>query len=340
MKRFTVIGENIHATRVLRLNGKRVGDNNEGIQSVKYYSDGETKFMTIPEEMKKTQPYQQGQAKHFMIAVWKGLFGDSRDQEESIDYIKNEIKRQEAAGANFLDLNVDEMSHKLDIQIKSMKWLVSIVEKFSSVPPSIDSSNSEIIQAGLAQYTGKQGRPMINSIALERVETFDLVQEFNASAILTGASEDGMPSNSDERVANINKIVNISKKHGINFSDIHLDPLVFPISVAPEYGVHFFDAVEKIRELFGDEINISGGLSNVSFGLPRRKLVNDVFIYICLQRGLDSGIIDPLQLKIDDILALNENSEDFKIAENMLMGRDDFCMNYIKYCREGQIGKN
>ena len=335
MKRFTVIGENIHATRVLRLNGKRVGDNEEGVESVKYYYDGKTKFMTIPDEMKKTQPYQQGQAKHFMIAVWKGLFGNSRDQEESIDYIKNEIKRQEAAGANFLDLNVDEMSHKLDIQIKSMKWLVSIVEEFSSVPPSIDSSNSEIIQAGLAQYTGKQGRPMINSIALERVETFDLVQEFDASAILTGASEDGMPSNSDERVANINKIVDISKKHDINFSDIHLDPLVFPISVAPEYGVHFFDAVEKIRELFGDEINISGGLSNVSFGLPRRKLVNDVFIYICLQRGLDSGIIDPLQLKIDDILALDENSEDFKIAENMLMGRDDFCMNYIKYCREG-----
>tara|TARA_B100000427_G_scaffold254709_1_gene218293 strand:- start:526 stop:1533 length:1008 start_codon:yes stop_codon:yes gene_type:complete len=335
MKRFTVIGENIHATRVLRLNGKRVSANNEGVQSVKYYSDGETKFMTIPDEMKKTQPYQQGQAKHFMIAIWKGLFGDSADQDESVDYIKNEIKRQEAAGANFLDLNVDEMSHKLDIQIKSMKWLVSVVEEYSSVPPSIDSSNSEIIQAGLSQYSGKQGRPMINSIALERVETFDLVREFNASAILTGASEDGMPSNSDERVFNINKIVGISKKYDIDFSDIHLDPLVFPISVSPEYGVHFFDAVEKIRELFGDEINISGGLSNVSFGLPRRKLVNDVFIYICLQRGLDSGIIDPLQLKIDDILLMDEDSDDFKIAENMLMGRDDFCMNYIKYCREG-----
>ena len=305
------------------------------MQSVKYYSDGETKFMTIPDEMKKTQPYQQGQAKHFMIAIWKGLFGDSADQDESVDYIKNEIKRQEAAGANFLDLNVDEMSHKLDIQIKSMKWLVSVVEEYSSVPPSIDSSNSEIIQAGLSQYSGKQGRPMINSIALERVETFDLVREFNASANLTGASEDGMPSNSDERVFNINKIVGISKKYDIDFSDIHLDPLVFPISVSPEYGVHFFDAVEKIRELFGDEINISGGLSNVSFGLPRRKLVNDVFIYICLQRGLDSGIIDPLQLKIDDILLMDEDSDDFKIAENMLMGRDDFCMNYIKYCREG-----
>lgn len=335
MKRFTVIGENIHATRVLRLNGKRVSENEEGVQSVKYSSAGNTKFMTIPEEMKKTQPYQQGQAKHFMIAVWKGLFGDSQDQEEAVDYIKNEIKRQENAGANFLDLNIDEMSHKLDIQINSMKWLVSTVEEFSSVPPSIDSSNSEIIKAGLDQYTGKQGRPMINSVALERVETFDLVQEFNANVILTGASEDGMPNNSEERVSNINKIVDISKNYNIDFSDIHLDPLVFPISVAPEYGVHFFDAVEKIRALFGDEINISGGLSNVSFGLPRRKLVNDVFIYICLQRGLDSGIIDPLQLKINDILTMDENSKDFKVAENMLMGRDDFCMNYINYCREG-----
>ena len=335
MKRFTVIGENIHATRVLRLNGKRVGENEEGVQSVKYASAGNTKFMTIPEEMKKTQPYQQGQAKHFMIAVWKGLFGDSQDQEEAVDYIKNETKRQENAGANFLDLNIDEMSHKLDIQINSMKWLVSTVEEFSSVPPSIDSSNSEIIKAGLDQYTGKQGRPMINSVALERVETFDLVQEFNANVILTGASEDGMPNNSEERVSNINKIVDISKNYNIDFSDIHLDPLVFPISVAPEYGVHFFDAVEKIRALFGDEINISGGLSNVSFGLPRRKLVNDVFIYICLQRGLDSGIIDPLQLKINDILTMDENSKDFKVAENMLMGRDDFCMNYINYCREG-----
>ncbi|MBM01224.1 MAG: hypothetical protein CL762_00680 [Chloroflexi bacterium] len=340
MKRFTVIGENIHTTRVLRLNGKRVGENEEGVQSVKYSSAGNTKFMTIPDEMKKTQPYQQGQAKHFMIAVWKGLFGDSQDQEESVDYIKNEIKRQEDAGANFLDLNVDEMSHKLDIQINSMKWLVSTVEEFSSVPPSIDSSNSEIIKAGLDQYTGSQGRPMINSVALERVETFDLVKEFNANVIVTGASEDGMPSNSEERVSNINKIVDISKKYNIDFADIHLDPLVFPISVAPEYGAHFFDAVEKIRQLFGDEINISGGLSNVSFGLPRRKLVNDVFIYICLQRGLDSGIIDPLQLKINDILTLDENSDDFKIAENMLMGRDDFCMNYINYCREGQIDKN
>ena len=93
----------------------------------------------------------------------------------------------------------------------------------------------------------------------------------------------------------------------------------------------------KLREIYGPEINISGGLSNVSFGLPRRKLVNDVFVKICINNGLDSGIIDPIQIKIAEIKKLDESSEDYKMAENMLMGRDDFCMNYITYCRQGSI---
>ena len=330
---FTIIGENIHATRVLRLNGKRVTDNPDGVESIKYIVDGNNKFMTIPDEMKKTQPYQQGQAKHFMIAVWKGMYGSSVDQAEAVDYIKNEIFRQEKFGANFLDLNVDEMSHKLDIQISCMKWLVDVVEKFATKPPSIDSSNPEIIKAGLENYKGKQGKALINSIALERVETFDIAEEFNTFVILTGASVDGMPSNSDERVSNINKIIEIAITKGFSISDIHVDPLVFPIAVDPQYGNHFFDAVLQLRKAFGNEINISGGLSNVSFGLPRRKLVNDVFVKICMLNGLDSGIIDPVQIKIADIYNIDQSSEDYKMAENMLMGHDDYCMEYIKFCR-------
>ena len=94
-------------------------------------------------------------------------------------------------------------------------------------------------------------------------------------------------------------------------------------------------SISKLREIYGSEINISGGLSNVSFGLPRRKLVNDVFVNICINRGLDSGIIDPIQIKIDEIKNLDESTKDYKVAEDMLMGKDDFCMNYITFCREG-----
>ena len=335
MSKFTIIGENIHATRVLRLNGKRVGLNEDGVESVIYYKDGVKTYMTIPEEIKKTQPYQQGQAKHFMIAIWKGVFGNSEESEDGAKYVINEIQRQEKFNSNFLDLNVDEMSHKLDIQIESMRWLMDVFQNNASMPPSVDSSNSEIINSGLKEYKGKQGRPMINSIALERLETFSLAKGFNAKVILTGASKDGMPSNSEERVSNINEIINHAKENNISFEDIHLDPLVFPISVDKEYGGHFFDSILKLREIYGPEINISGGLSNVSFGLPRRKLVNDVFVKICMNNGLDSGIIDPIQIKIAEIKKLDESSEDYKMAENMLMGRDDFCMNYITYCRQG-----
>ena len=335
MSKFTIIGENIHATRVLRLNGKRVGLNEDGVESVIYNKDGVKTFMTIPEEIKKTQPYQQGQAKHFMIAIWKGIFGNSDQIEDGAKYVINEIKRQEKYNSDFLDLNVDEMSHKLDIQIQAMKWLMGVYQENAKKPPSVDSSNSEIIEAGLKEYNGKQGRPMINSIALERLETFELAKEYNAQVILTGASKDGMPSDSSERVNNINEIINHAKNNDISYQDIHLDPLVFPISVDKEYGGHFFEAISKLREIYGSEINISGGLSNVSFGLPRRKLVNDVFVKICINNGLDSGIIDPIQIKIDEIKNLDESTEDYKVAENMLMGRDDFCMNYITYCRQG-----
>ena len=335
MSKFTIIGENIHATRVLRLNGKRVGPNEDGVESVIYYKNGVKTYMTIPEEIKKTQPYQQGQAKHFMIAIWKGIFGTSEESEDGAKYVINEIQRQEKFNSDFLDLNVDEMSHKLDIQIESMRWLMDVFQNNASMPPSVDSSNSDIINSGLKEYKGKQGRPMINSIALERLETFSLAKEYNANVILTGASKDGMPSNSEERVSNINEIINHAKENNISFEDIHLDPLVFPISVDKEYGGHFFDSILKLREIYGPEINISGGLSNVSFGLPRRKLVNDVFVKICMNNGLDSGIIDPIQIKIAEIKKLDESSEDYKMAENMLMGRDDFCMNYITYCRQG-----
>ena len=212
---------------------------------------------------------------------------------------------------------------------------MDVFQNNASVPPSVDSSNSDIINSGLKEYKGKQGRPMINSIALERLETFSLAKEFNAKVILTGASKDGMPSNSEERISNIDEIINHAKENNISFEDIHLDPLVFPISVDKEYGSHFLDSILKLREIYGPEINISGGLSNVSFGLPRRKLVNDVFVKICMNNGLDSGIIDPIQIKIAEIKKLDESSEDYKMAENMLMGRDDFCMNYITYCRQG-----
>ena len=108
----------------------------------------------------------------------------------------------------------------------------------------------------------------------------------------------------------------------IPYERVHVDPLVFPISVSPLYGPHFIDAVKTIRNRFGSELHISGGLSNVSFGLPNRKLINDVFIYLCLDSGIDSGIIDPVQTNINNVFELDISTFGFKVARDMLLGKD------------------
>ena len=92
--------------------------------------------------------------------------------------------------------------------------------------------------------------------------------------------------------------------------------------------------MREVRKLFGTDVHITGGLSNVSFGLPRRKLINDTFIHLGLEAGIDSGIVDPIQSKIEQVFNLDIDSGSVRMAREMLLGRDEFCMNYIQAWRE------
>ncbi len=335
---FVIIGENIHATRVVLRNGKRTIILEDGTEAVTFKGEsGEDLYLRVPESFKSSQPYQQGHIKHFMIAVNKGLSGDPSEKAEGKAYIAYEVRRQAAAGAHCLDLNVDEVSYDVKVQKKAMAWLVRAVQEISPIPPSVDSSNAEIIAAGLAEYDGRAGRPTINSVALERLETLDLVKQYNAEVIVTAAGTDGMPQDSEERVANVNRLMESVRSKDIPLSDVYIDCLVFPISVEAEYGNHFLDAVREIRKIHGTEIHITGGLSNVSFGLPKRKLINDIFIYLGLEAGLDSGIVDPVQSKIKDIFKIDLDGEPEQLAREMLLGRDEFCVNYLQGWRQGRL---
>ena len=335
---FVTIGENIHTTRIVLLNGRRVRTLDDGTEGVPFKDEnGNDLFLSIPDEFKEQQPYRQNQVKHFMIAVWKGLNGDAEEQAIGTAYIHREVRRQTNAGATFLDLNVDEVSPYLDIQKASMEWLVKTVEAVSTIPASIDSSNTEIIETGLATYTGAAGRPMINSVALERVEAIKLVTDNNAHVIVTAGGESGMPDDADERVENIDQIMVHIQDAGIPLSDVYVDCLAFPISVASTYGNDYLDAVAAVREKYGPEVHITGGVSNVSFGLPKRRLINDCFLHLAIENGLDSGIIDPIPASIQKVLDLDTGSEPVKLALDMLRGHDDYCMNYIQAFRDGRL---
>lgn len=334
---FIIIGENIHTTRVVKRNGVRATTLDDGVEAVKYRQDGEWKYVRVPEHFTKTQPYQQGNLKHFMIAVWMGVYGDAEQQEEGKAYIHWEAKRQIDAGAAYLDLNVDEASYRLPEQIESMKWLVEATQEVSTIPLSIDSSNAEIIEAGLSRYDGKAGRAMLNSVALERLEALDMVEKYDTTVMVTAANESGMPSNAQDRLDNVSRVIEAAMSRGVKEEDIFIDPLYFPISVAAEYGPHALDAIRMLRKEYGNKIHISGGMSNVSFGIPKRKLVNEVFLRLAIEAGADSGIVDPVISPIKEIFELDMDSEPVQLAKTMLEGGDEFCMNFLTAYRDGRL---
>ena len=124
-KEFAIIGENIHTTRVFLQKGKRIGLNELGEESVLYKNaNGDSSYLPIPDQFKNTQVYKEGRVKHFMIAIQNGISGTASEQKMGEDYILAEIRRQERYGSTFLDLNVDEISHRIEIQKQAMEWLV------------------------------------------------------------------------------------------------------------------------------------------------------------------------------------------------------------------------
>ena len=341
--RFTIIGENIHTTRVLRRDGSRVEQRENGEECVVYKTpDGITSFMPIPDSFKETQVYIQGRVKHFMVAVTLGMSDSIEDRRQGESYILAEIKRQESNGSDFLDLNIDEISYKLDVQKKAIEWLVEFYSSVANTPPSIDSSSFEIIQHGIKTYQNAglpQGAPMINSASLERVSVLDLVVENDSCVIVTAAGSESMPNGIEDRISNVSKIVDQCIERRIPLSKIYVDPLVFPISVDQNFGNHFLKAVSKIREEYGEEINITGGLSNISFGLPARRLINDTFISLSMGSGVDSAILNPVESKLERILDLDMESEPVQAATDMLLGKDEYCMKFLSEFREGKLSR-
>ncbi len=334
---FIALGENIHATRVVKRGGVRGHVFDDGSEAIKYRLNGERKYVHVPEHFTRTQPYEQGMLKHFMIAIWKGLNGDADESAEGKIYVQYEVNRQIKAGARYLDLNVDESSYRLPEQKESMEWLIKFVESVSTVPPSVDSSNPEIIEVGLEAYGGTQGRPMLNSIALERPDTIDLALKHDARAVVMAANEVGMPADASERVENVGRILEMALTKGMAKDDIFVDPLMFPIAVDSNYGNHVFEAIGRIRADFGNEIHIAGGMSNVSFGIPKRAIVNDAFLHLAIEAGADAGIVDPITTSAERAMNIDLESKPIKLAMDLLLGNDEYAMNYIGAYRAGEL---
>ena len=339
---FIVIGENIHTTRVLRRKGKRISDLADGSPAVNYRTKtGEMRYLPIPEAFRNTQDFEEGRVKHVQIAM-RGAMAGGAGADEGLRYLNRLAQRQEDAGAHFLDLNVDEISLRPEEQQEAMRWLVGTMRDTSRLPLSIDSSNVEIIRAGLQAWHARANgaRGLLNSASLERLDALDLARDYDVQVIVTAAGESGMPRDAAERVANASRMVDAALQRGIPAADIYVDPLVFPISVDQQFGNHCLSAVRALRERYGADLHITGGFSNVSFGMPARSLINDVFLRLAIDAGADSGILDPVTSHIDSVLNLDRGSRRYRLAEDLLSGRDQYCAVFIRAYRKGELTSN
>lgn len=335
---FVIIGENIHTTRVVMRRGKLVTTTDEGNEAVRYNSvDGERRYLIIPDSVKTTQDYEEGRIKHVKIAVQTAMSSDD-ETNEGMAYLRRMVQKQEEAGADYLDLNVDEISLKLEEQKAAMVWLVKAIQNLTDIPISVDSSNAETIGVGLDACDKSKRRPMLNSASLERLDALDLAIDHDARVVVTAAGDSGMPESAQERVGNASAMVDTALKKGIDAKDIYIDPLIFPISVDGNFGLHCFEAIRELRQKYGEEIHITGGMSNVSFGIPSRKWINDVFMILAVEAGSDSGIIDPVTSRPDKVFTLDRSSRPYQLAENVLLGKDEHCANYISAWRKGELG--
>ena len=334
---FISVAENIHCTLIRKVGGKFAGQDEDGSYKVWWVDGGEKKALPVPDRFSQHDDWANGKVKHLAVGMWQAFYGEGEARETGIEYVKYWARTQEKFGGTYQDLNVDEFSTDVEERAKLIKVVAKIVQEESSLPLSIDSSNMDLLIAGLEECDTSRGKPMVNSVSLERQEAIDIAGKFNAVVIAGATGEEKMPDSVEERVENCIKVTEKLNKVGVANSEIHYDPLVFPVSVNKENGLHVIDTVKQLRDKYGSEIHFAPGLSNISYGMPNRKLINQVFTYECFKEGLDGGIVDPRHINLNVFKNMDESSEQYKLASDLVLGRDDFGMNYITASREGTV---
>lgn len=313
-----VIGENINATRKLKPTSPRIileGD----VAKIRYTnSEGSEAFMDVSEVFPWDEELRR---KVFVPHVSHAI------KTKNVEYIGGLVAAQEKAGATIIDVCVDEIAVDPEERNDWMRWLLPEIQKMTTKTLAIDSSDPETIKVGLEIYDQSISRPAMNSVNLEpgRDVMIPLARDYNALLFANGSGRETMPVDDKERFKNMKDLMGMMDDAQIPMEDRFLDPLVFPLGAGPEYGNHYLDAVSALHEEY-PEVHLFGGHSNVSFGLPKRVVVNHAFLVLSILAGCDTLMIDPV---VNPVFPLME----FKLASESLLGKDQYAMNYIKYCR-------
>jgi 5-methyltetrahydrofolate--homocysteine methyltransferase len=237
----------------------------------------------------------------------------------NLEIVRMEALAQAQAGADILDVSVGTFGvDEVNLLPQAVQAVINTVD----IPLCLDSADPEALEAALKVYKGK---PLINSVTGEEhslAKVLPLVKEYGAAVIGLVQDGEGIPKNSERRVAVANKLVDRAEAAGIAREDIIIDCLAFAVGADPSSGPAVIEAIRKIKAELG--VNLTLGASNISFGLPDRNLLNNAFVAMAMAAGVTCLIVDVAKLRPT------------VMAADLILGHDKHARRYIEAYRQRQ----
>ncbi len=231
-------------------------------------------------------------------------------------------KKQAEAGADYIDVN----SGIAGEEAVCMEWLVDVVQRAVDLPLCIDTSQPEALEKALERVSRP---PLINSVSAEKERWSNFLPllkgvECKVVGLLTG--DKGLPKNVQDRLDNTAFLMEKFLALGLSQENVFLDPCVLPVSTDSSAGATILQSLQELKKEWPETHRITG-LSNISFGLPARALINKNFLVMAMGAGLDAAILDPTNAGMQQSLRASE----------ALLGNDSYCRQYLQAFRQGAL---
>lgn len=261
-----------------------------------------------------------------MLIVGERINTSRKEIREAVEkkdaaFIFNSAKRQVDSGARFVDVNCGT---NVDTELDDLIWMIKTIQKDEAIPLCVDSPNVEVIKEALKIVKGKA---MINSITAEKARYENILpflRESDADIIALTMDEKGMPNTKEERFELATIIMEICQEYGISKDRLYFDPLVRPVATEQNQAVEVLGSIKMMADL---NLKTIMGLSNISYGLPNRRLINRTFLSMSCASGLSGCIIDPLDMNMMSAVRASE----------AIIGNDEYAMRYITAFRENKL---
>ena len=240
-------------------------------------------------------------------------------------FIADLALRQVKAGVSYLDVHAGT---RPEDEPADMVWLIDAIQQVTDVTLCLDSANPLALAAGLDAVKQK---PMINSLSGEKSRVENVLPwacRYETELVVLAMDDRGIPKSVDERLSIVRSLVKLTRDGGLPDEKLYIDPLISAVATDTGSGSVAFETMRRIKVEFPD-VHLTSGLSNISFGLPARSIINQAFAVLAIEAGLDSAILDPENVELRGIM----------YAAELVLGRDRRCQGYTNAYRAGLIGR-